>query len=124
MSKEIISKELLREVLGRKTITDIAGDGWGKDDEIAYWFQDRVFCINIYELAHKCKEWAYAKGYSISSAYGFGDDEMSFSYASLDKIGVGLDTGSIENIDVFHSMATRDEPEAIFKACQWILDNK
>ena len=57
--KDIISKELLSEALKTKAwdikisnITVICSIGNGSE-----------YRINIYELAHKCKEWAIEKGY-------------------------------------------------------------
>lgn len=68
-----------------------------------------TFYYNIYELAHKCKEWALNLGYILySTIYGYECyiDSRSF----IDNTPIRFLAGS--------------EPEAIFKACQWILDNK
>ena len=62
----MISKELLSEVINKKIqhiVTDtkeihykIRSDV--KTTEIAVYYENRWNIINIYELAHKCKEWA------------------------------------------------------------------
>lgn len=116
MMENIISKELLSEVLGSK-VTRIE---YKKDNytigvnciRIHYatsiYFQD----INIYELAHKCKEWAYEKKhYLIESRFSLGCSGVS----QVAKNGLS------EYEEIFHE---NSEAEAIFKACQLILDNK
>jgi len=61
--------------------------------------------INIYELAHKCKEWAKNHGYLLYSV----PDLCIVKTFNLEYcVDFGLDT----------------EIESIFRACQWILDNK
>ena len=70
--------------------------------------------INLHELAHKCKEWAYKKGFSVDSRYW--NDVLS----------------SVELFDVLWSppkgsmyICDADtEVEAIFKACQWIMEQR
>ncbi|MEA3280219.1 MAG: hypothetical protein U9Q38_06440, partial [Thermodesulfobacteriota bacterium] len=63
--------------------------------------------INIHELAHKCKEWAYSDGIMLQS------------YLYNDKARC-----DIEKFGVFeHEFQVADtEPESIFKACEWILE--
>lgn len=61
--------------------------------------------INIYELAYKCKEWAFGKMFFLSSGF---DTDGAFC---LDRMNS-------------KSFIAETEPEAIFKACQWILENK
>ena len=70
----------------------------------------RESAINVHELAHKCKEWAALKDYEIYSLDGFAGMNPQ-----------GGDGGSSYFLDEFHG---ESEVEAIFKACQWILDNK
>ena len=93
----MITKELLSEVLGVYKIIEPYGN-------ILVWEWDKSYSnnncsINIYELAHKCKEWALQYDYTILSSKG---------YATISG-------------KVFYD---KTEPEAIFKACQWILENK
>ena len=65
--------------------------------------------INIHELAHKCKEWVHNKGILISS--GVSEFGTRFCY---------LTSGDKQE----PPFIADTEPEAIFKACQWILDNE
>lgn len=69
--------------------------------------------INIYELAHKCKEWLLSKGYSYLSGK---DDIYERGKGCVCSIG------STELL--IKDFYANTEIEAIFKACQWILDNK
>lgn len=106
------SKELLSEVLGHK-VWKVLGCNMGtlryciypnKGDEPSEY----IFPINIYKLAHKCKEWAKNKGYVIGT--------------DLDKVNVW----SIkERIIINHfEVYFEDYLEFEIKACQWILENK
>ena len=101
-----ISKELLSKVLGYEV--EIRGF---KDKYIPANFEYivdmiDVKTINIYELEHRCIEWAFNEGYACL---------------------VGIDICYVMrlegfNIDYFTQLS-RDFSDA-FKACQWILDNK
>lgn len=100
----MISKELLREVMG----IHIAHCSECKaDSDLFYTDTDGGHYINIYELAHKCKEKAYSLGFDI--------------YSDLNGADV-CHIGSNYSIAPFHHDVT--EIEAIFKACEWILENK
>lgn len=107
--KNVISKELLSEVLEVKVLgfTYIPNDKdtISSNESIFVTLKDSHPCINIHELAHKCKEWAKNKGYYLKS--WINDD----------------DSGTCE-ILLFGKHDAKTEYEAIFKACQWILDNK
>lgn len=72
-----------------------------RGDSCSYWSDEE---INIYELAHKCKEWAMDKGYYTESG-------LTGKLAQCLVVGVK------------HFLADT-EPEAIFKACEWILKQK
>lgn len=104
------SKELLSEVLKkdynhieqygnticcRNMINGELHDGWD---------------INIYELACKCKKWA--KNYTLVSAYYFENgEEGAWCCLHKDLCNVG---GEMFEADT--------EEEAIFKACDYILN--
>ena len=125
---EIISKELLSEVLKRDcnishlSVNDLIYEEITTEDRYI-----GLIGINIHELAHKCKEWAYEQGYHIFVYRVRGhmfellvtdnstDCQNSNLYdrVSKDKRGINM-----------HSYEIPTEPEAIFKACQWILENK
>jgi len=114
---KMISEELLSEVLGLKVIGNLKFS-----DNVLYVDVDlctpttRTIGINIYELAHKCKEWAFNNhDFILQSVYipkgiftsSYCVAERNFSYQKYDQ--------------TFHADT---EHEAIFKSCQWILDNK
>ena len=120
----MVSKELLSEVLGHKEECDtveITTCYSNMELGIRYTKQTEtcklVDAINIYELSYKCKEWAFKNGYTIESKLDFFFPEynngcIARSYVANKEEGVVLREQS------------NTEPEAIFKACQWILDNK
>jgi|GEM_PF-2309201 len=123
------SKELLSEVLGYE-VTNTSHNGLNDgeiDDRFAIHINpsqraDRPssciipkYTINIYALAHKCKEWAFNNGYLSQSTFVNNFVKNVKSSCRL------LSTSDLENYRDFY--ADR-EPEAIFIACQWIFDNK
>ena len=93
----MISKELLSEVLGVQIFKCFVNNGiCSYHDE--YFYKD----INIYELAHRCKEWAYKKGFEI----------IVLAYA------ISIYKNSYE---VYHTNTTLFDLDMFFKACEWIL---
>lgn len=112
----MISKELLKEILGIRWSDSIRGgvaeEKFAQVGNYIYFgykgYNHWNDAINIYELAHKCKEWALKhkkellsctrKDKSICDIYGLVSPNFTF-YGDT-------------------------EPDAIFKACQYILDNK
>ena len=114
------SKELLGEVL--KISKYLLLSAHIHNDTVHYFIQgNTVFetentivnnhkTINIYELAHKCKEWALFEGHILSSWMTNPMNEIECCCRS-------------NNIDRYPFQANT-EPEAIFKACEWILENK
>ena len=117
---EVISKELLSEVMPKWIIIESSGkytDEYGFDAiEFTSSFNDALGGkslssekINIHELAHKCKEWAYDSGYRVEeSAYEF------IVYAPGESLPHSFKT----NLD------KKFDPERCFMSCQWILENK
>jgi len=66
--------------------------------------------INIYELAHKCKEWAFEQGVEVVT--------YKRAYQTYRALPKGLK-------DIQTPEITEDsEPEAVFEACQFVLDHK
>lgn len=80
------------------------------------------YIINIHELAHKCKEWAIKQGYSLHSCIH--DDGSYERYYSICDILKPLYDSSCLFDTLLKTTEANTELEAIFKACQWILDNK
>ena len=102
-----ISKELLNEVIG-----DVVEIGSYNYSEIELNIQHYSFKewnrFNIYELAHKCKEWALEQGYNFK-AYDKHYDVMKFD---------GY------NFKCLAEFEADSEQQSVFDACQWILENK
>lgn len=71
--------------------------------------------INIYELAYKCKEWALNYKYEINTALVIKINNPKDFYATA----LVVHPDKEERCDI-NSLT---EPEAIFKACEWILKN-
>ena len=105
----MISKELLSEVLGFEVYE--------------YYIQSvsltcakvngsSLTTINVYELAHKCKEWLYSKGYSVS---------ILLRVNGLNQI---ILASGIDMDERYKSNEKEPEHILIFKACEWVLENK
>ena len=110
-----VSKELLSEVLD-KEVTNIKMHHI--NDEYIYFDyigkQSRIVnevSIDIYKLAHKCKEWAFCL-----------DGTMILS--SVSEANIGIASIRDENGKIIYCEVEDSEPEAVFAACQWVLDNK
>lgn len=104
----MISKELLSEVYNFD-VKEIIKLGV---DEVTYEVRFnglrnglKYEIINIYELAHKCKVWAYNKGYEIVSLAHM---------ISIYKKGH----------EVYCTNSTLFDLDMFLKACQWVLYNK
>ena len=122
----MISKELLSEVLGIKVVEIYKEKG-----EIYRYRRykeeiDGCHIHNIYELAHMCKEWAIkqssnnnffvleiSSGALTSNVYCFVEYRLYDEYSR---------NGGKDFKYVVTDLKT--EPEAIFKACEWILKDK
>lgn len=126
----MISKELLSEVMGCAISNSVDVHGItrviGIEDEpdgtfLTFGYQSyessRKRYINIYELAHKCKEWASELEFEISSC----------TYKATVEYNCRQDEDDDRRLfwkSDYETFSSDTEPEAIFKACQWILDNK
>ena len=128
----MISKELLSEVLGLYQVLEFEiDDGEVKfeyfEDEIDIALNEDGECgskdrvINIYELAHKCKDWALDNGYSIEIGVHpiikIDRNDREYFYTIKNNKGGYVLTSLLED-------NIKTESEATFKACQWILENK
>ena len=95
--------EITRLVLNKHYIeytSDVAGNPYN------YITHDK---INVYELANKCKEWAY-------STYGI----MIQSYPYCGKSRAD----ALKGLEVDEVFKENTEVEAIIQACEWILEYK
>lgn len=119
----IISKELLSQILGYEVI-DVMNEILTNNNlfyttnnsSISKQFSPYIPSINIYELAHKCKVWAVnlsPNKHALSSYPRWGDirnyKKTNGSYYICQHLVSGA------------QFEAETEPEAIFKACQWIL---
>ena len=107
----MINKELLSIMLG-KDITNIS-EPVVAENNIVYTCTDNSGwdIINIYELADKCKEWAYDNGCMLRTNYENTID------GKLYRVSIARVCKFNERGDGFYSTY---EPEAIFKACEYI----
>jgi hypothetical protein len=112
----MITKKLLSEVLQMEVLeTEV------EDNILIYLTPYKNFQnkneINIYELAHKCKEWAILLGYELHSKIECTKEGMCDIQLFTSEPGfTSRNTVAFRYGDA--------EPEAIFRACQWILENK
>lgn len=109
--------KLLNKIL-RKNIDDY----WYNDNNIIiyhYTYDNKRVTeqINAHELAHSCKIWAFVNGYELRSGTISEDNgDMIFDCAVYNK--------NADNAENYFIMVFEDinEPEAIFKACEYILE--
>lgn len=105
-SKELLSKVLETKAWNIKTINNTVIFLIGNGSE---------YRLNIHELAHMCKEWAFVNGFIINSGRTTSNDWCTTIYKVL-KLHPYIE-------EISHTWEDT-EPEAIFRACQWILDNR
>jgi len=119
----MISKELLGKVLNVKVLGNL------KCPEFVLYFDvdlgtptTRTMGVNIYELAHKCKEWAFDNHVELSTWKTTKTKDTSYGKAKWETHDFG-NTYYVASTGVRYTHGNT-EPESIFKICQWILDNK
>lgn len=81
-----------------------------RDDNMLY--ADDFIPISIFELAFRCKSWVAKRGYDLSSAW--------YQDCSV----IDLKTGKEVHLVTTSILSDQKECIDIFKATQWILDNK
>ena len=118
INKELLSKVLDNEVPYQVKVHKIII----KNNSLNYFYNSKdsgggLFeaneYINIYELAHKCKEWAYSQGYILFSKIRLNSSLASCYFDTM---------GKHDYEDGYHNdFRAETESEAIFKACEWIL---
>ena len=99
------SKELLSEVLSK----EVEEERFIDSNSLTYVNSGIYEDINIYELVHKCKEWAFDKGFVLKSYKKQGAFSGTYHYA-------------IDINDKICEWLANTEYEAIFKACEWIME--
>ena len=117
INKELLSKVLDNEVPYQVKVHKIII----KNNSLNYFYNSKdsgggLFeaneYINIYELAHKCKEWTSINSYALESSVHMQPKRSSVAGC---QIHWRYET---EDLPYFEADT---EPEAIFKACEWIL---
>ena len=103
----MISKELLSEVLNIDDIVHIQKEGIS--DLFISRANNPAIIINIYELAHKCKEWAFNNGYYLKS---------------YKMVCCKCEAVSIHNKHLVEIFLSNSEYDSIIDSCQWILEKK
>ena len=119
INKELLSKVLDNEVPYQVKVHKIIIKNnslnyfYNSKDSVGGLFEANEY-INIYELAHKCKEWALSKGYVLFSKIRLNSSLASCYFDAM---------GKHDYEDDYHNdFRAETESEAIFRACQWILD--
>ena len=144
-----ISKELLSAVLGEDVRLGIYTTVESDEDELVQhimkieiygnrvsywryymeWGDNMTMCkchINIYELAHKCKEWAEHNGWFLYPCRNFESTFKKFGCSIMKpyyKAGKFSGLFSTDGYDERDYLADT-EIQVVCNACQWILDNK
>ena len=117
------SKELLTAIRNDKYIVIDIDTSDIADSKIGYLLDNNQwYFINIYELAHKCKEWATENKYTILTEDMHPNGYFAYVLSnkeSIENYGYLCEHKVIK--DIPHN---KTEPEAIFAACQWIIDNR
>lgn len=119
----MISKELLSEVLGYEVLRY---DGIHHDyieDGVEY----TLYPLNIYELAHKCKEWALKqgdRGYIIHSNISHTFGRARVEWYEKNHYDQHNQYRELTFYSEWFEAENNNEPEAIKKACEWILDKR
>ena len=117
----MISKKLLSKVFNEKVLSYNVIN----KTEIIVQFVEHDEVINIHELAHKCKEWAYIKGYLLKGhLFEITVLEMYEGFSLASPL-LTLDVISKDNkyyTEEEKRMFPQSEPEAIFEACDYILN--
>ncbi len=101
------SKKLLSEVLGYNTPHPLEIEG-----SKLYLYKnvgENITTLNIYELAHLCKEWVMLKNEYIIKSYKYYDGNY---YSDV----------YYEHSKKLFSLKGNSEPEAIFKATEHIIE--
>ena len=123
----MISKKLLSEVLGLEVKAIVATT----DNDVKYskfgnllHNKPKQVNINIHELAHKCKEWA-TKQKSVDESVGVSMYLKSDTRGSIYNFcEIWLTSLGAHYLYIEDEFVATTESEAIFRACEWILEQK
>ena len=94
------------------------------EDNANYFHQDSK-SILINDLFFKCKDWALKYGYCITSNNFIAEIKPVEEGIHMSKLLYYVDVvDDIENWDLKAYSVAQNEQQAVFDACQWILENK
>ena len=121
-----ISTELASAVLGKEVTKCSLVNKTRNSINITYFEDKEDFNTvwkewNIYELAFKCKEWAYTNKYRLSSGQHRLNTKQEH-YINNQIASYFCSVYYITNDDSDIQIDANTEPEAIFKACEWLLE--
>ena len=117
ISKELLSIVMCDKIERFRILNNIA--------HVYYINDEQEYFISVYELSYRCREWARNNDYEVSACKPIVQDDEGKSvihhwYKSyIHKFELGTYSGP-EQILKF-DINCSSEPEAIFKACEWIL---
>ena len=118
ISKELLSIVMCDKIERFRILNNIA--------HVYYINDEQEYFISVYELAYLCREWARNKGYSVTACKPIvGNDEgkavINYWYKSyIFKFELGAYHGPEQILEF--DVNCSSEPEAIFRACEWILN--
>jgi hypothetical protein len=116
----MISKELLTILYPIDETSEVYVDLQKDTNRVMYFGKEYKDCrsaINIYEVANTCKEWAFKVGFELTSGIISEDNgNMIFECSIYNK---NADTSDTYFITEFEAL---NEPEAVFRACEYILE--
>ncbi len=116
----MISKKLLEAVCPnteRYTYRIAVAYGKSTVEAIDHKWQGMIGTVNIYEVTHKCKEWAYEQGYGVETIL------MSHKGNQQGRAEIWTNRGAVTTCDtVTGSFIAETESQAIFLACEFILE--
>lgn len=127
-----ISKKLVETIVGE----DIYGAIIIEDNIIKYATLENIECsfdmfenheINIYEFAFKCKEWSTKLGYKIITVSDFdirhdiAENYKDYYFTAFINMNLFPEINK-KDFTHLHDVSCKTELEAIFKACEWILN--
>lgn len=124
----MISKDLATEILGYKVTQE--PQKYGNEISFHYMFTKDVEAhqyLNIYELANMCKEWALKqgnKGYIIHSNISHTFGKARVEWYEKNHYDQHNQYRELTFYSEWFEAENNNEPEAVFKACEWILINK
>ena len=136
-SKELVLEVWFNGVYNEHPVTVERVSNYIDENQIAllingfdYYYNSYTYThmtINLYELAYKCKEWALSKHKFLVSGISRSalTDLLHRADAWYCSIGYKVCACAEGYRSVYsgceHSETANTEPEAIFKACEWIL---